>query len=391
MKTILCTNGMLSKTLAVVRSLGSRNIKVIVSEKTRWHVSGMSKYCAKTVLSPDPSDQPDRYKDWLFDVIRREKCDMLFPMDDDTMTITIENYGELLKLCKLIVPPRESYEKALDKAETIKIAKLAGVSCPATIETFHLGDHPNKEELLKWIGQLSVPIVIKPRFSSGARGIRIVNQEDQIWEAFQEVHRHYPYPVIQEYIPPGDKYDICLCYDARHQLKAAYAQKQIRNYPIQKGPSTVHESVHAPELIELAQRLFMHIPWNGVADIEFMIDPRNGQPMLMEINPRFWSSLHLSIRSGVDFPWIMYQIMEGNDVPPTEEYILGKRGRALLPGDILHFLSSPDRWKMNPPVWTTKLPDDTISMNDPLPTLGFFLSALRYSLDSKIWKFVIRR
>lgn len=391
MKTVLCTNGMLSKTLAVVRSLGSRNIRVIVSEKTRWHVSGMSKYCSKTLVSPDPGNQPERYKDWLLDVVRRENCDMVFPMDDDTMSITIECQEELSPLCKLAVPPRTSYYRALDKAETIKMARMAGVPCPLTLETIHLGDHPGKDELLEWIGPLSFPLVIKPRFSSGARGIRMVDQEDQMWKVFQEVHRLFPHPMIQEYIPPGDKFDICLCYDASHQLRASYAQKQIRNYPLQKGPSTVHESAYAPELIDLAQRLFMHIPWNGVADIEFMIDPRNGQPMLMEINPRFWSSLHLSIRSGVDFPWILYQMSQGHHESPVTDYVVGKRGRALLPGDVLHFLSNPDRWRMDPPIWTTTLPDDTISVKDPLPMLGFVLSTLRYIADPKIWRFVVRR
>jgi hypothetical protein len=55
-KTVLVTNGLLNKSLAVVRSLGRQNYRVIVAEKTRVHVSGYSKYADKSLvyLGPGP-------------------------------------------------------------------------------------------------------------------------------------------------------------------------------------------------------------------------------------------------------------------------------------------------------------------------------------------------
>lgn len=390
MVTVLCTNGLLSKTLAVVRSLGSRNINVITAESTRFHTSGFSKYCSKSLISPDPKKEPILYIEWLKETIKREQCDMVFAMDDDTIDVISSNYEELKTYCKFPIPSRESYLIAADKAETMKLAASAHVSCPQTINTYGMIDL-DEELLLKLIHMYDFPVVIKPRKSNGSRGIRFVEKREQLWEVYREIHQTYPYPMIQEYIPPGIKYDVCLCYDSNHELKASFVQREVRNYPINRGPSTVHESVIYPEIIEQAKKLLSHVPWYGVADIEFMIDPRNGQPKLMEINPRFWSSVHLSIRCGIDFPWILYQLAMGHEIKPATEYVNGKRGRSLLPGDVLHFLSNSKRWSMDPPLWTTSLPDDMISLKDPLPTIGFVLSALRYSVNIDSWKFLIRR
>jgi predicted ATP-grasp superfamily ATP-dependent carboligase len=390
MSTVLFTNGMLSKTLAAVRSLGSRGIRTITSEKTLWHTSGFSKYASKNVTCPDPKISPENFLDWLVSTIRKERCDVLFPMDDDTMEIVIANRKELEPLVRFVAPSSYCFDIAADKGSTIRLAIERDVPCPRTVQLSEQSV-PSGKEFLEAIQNMEYPLVIKPRHSSGSRGIRFVQNQDDFIRNLLSIQSEYPNPIIQERIPPGTKYDVCLCYNSKHEMVASFVQKQIRNYPIERGPSTVHESVLYPELIKLSVELMKGIPWYGVVDVEFMIDPRNGQPKLMEINPRFWSSLHLSVRCGVDFPWIMYQMAMEQRVEPVTEYIVGKTGRALFPGDVLHFLSNPKRHRMNPPIWTTKLPDDMVSLHDPLPTVGFLLSALRYSVDINTWKLLIKR
>jgi predicted ATP-grasp superfamily ATP-dependent carboligase len=390
MSTVLFTNGMLSKTLAAVRSLGSRGIRTITSEKTFWHTSGFSKYASKNVTYPDPKKSPENFLDWLISTIRKERCDVLFPMDEDTMEIVIAYRKELEPLVRFVAPSSNCFDIAADKGSTIRLAMERDVPCPRTIQLSEQSD-PSGKEFLEAIQNMEYPLVIKPRRSSGSRGIRFVHNQDDFIRNLLSIQSEYPNPIIQERIPPGTKYDVCLCYNSKHEMVASFVQQEIRNYPIERGPSTVHESVWYPELIKHSVELMKGIPWYGVVDVEFMIDPRNGQPKLMEINPRFWSSLHLSVRCGVDFPWIMYQMAMEQRVEPITDYIVGKRGRALFPGDVLHFLSNPERLRMNPPIWTTKLPDDMVSLHDPLPTVGFLLSALRYSVDINTWKLLIKR
>jgi len=42
--------------------------------------------------------------------------------------------------------------------------------------------------------------------------------------------------------------------------------------------------------------------------VEFRVDARDGTAKLMEVNPRFWGSLQLSILSGADFPYLLYNL-----------------------------------------------------------------------------------
>ncbi|MFD0697131.1 ATP-grasp domain-containing protein [Paenibacillus sp. GCM10027628] len=392
MSTVLCTNGITSKTLAVTRSLGSRGVRVIAADKHAWHTSGFSKFCSAALVYPDPVTKQEQFIEWLIRTIQREQVKIVFVMDDDTME-TVIHYRQVLEpLCLFTLPPTNGYFIAGDKGRSAQLAKKVGVPCPETVEPFFSTKKVDKDQLLEIVRTLQFPLAIKPRKSSGSRGIRFVNNETELIEQYQAIHQQFPNPLIQEFIPLGPKFDVCVCYDDKHQLKASFVQREVRNFPADRGPSTVRESVEYPELLAYSLALMNELSWVGVADVEFMIDPRNGKPQFMEINPRFWSSVHLAICSGVDFPWITFQWMNGVDMEPVDSYVLGQKGRALLPGDILHYLTNPERKKMDPPFWSSQLPDDIISKKDPWPTAGFVLSALRYCMNPRTtWNFLIRR
>jgi len=66
--------------------------------------------------------------------------------------------------------------------------------------------------------------------------------------------------------------------------------------------------------------------------VEFKVS-KNECPYLMEINARFWGSLQLAIDSGVDFPWLLYQIAIGKKPDLVNNYKIGLKSRWLL-GDL---------------------------------------------------------
>ncbi|WP_274364176.1 ATP-grasp domain-containing protein [Paenibacillus thermotolerans] len=388
MDAVLVTNGQLRKTLASVRSLGSKGVPVYVAETTRFNMSAYSRYCAGSCVSPDPVRDGRAYAEWLSDRMERLRIPILFPMDDSPMDAAIEHADLFREPLRRIVPPPASYAAASDKGEAVRLAVKAGVHVPQTF----FPESPEEAERLS--GKLGDKAVIKPRRSSGSRGIRIVGGRQNVREQFAEVHQKYPFPLLQQYIPAGERYDVCLLYDAAGELRAHFVQKELRHFPLEIGPSTVQESVHRPDLLELALSIMNHLPWRGIVELEFMIDPRDGQPVLMEINPRFWNSLYASILSGVDFPWLLYQIAGGNAVAPITDYKGGIRCRSLLPGDLLHYMANPKRRTVEPAFWArsgTSGSDDILSLHDPMPTVGFMLACLRSLPDPKAWNMVFKR
>jgi predicted ATP-grasp superfamily ATP-dependent carboligase len=389
MSSVLLTNAQLRKTLASVRSLGKKGATVIAADETRCNPSGFSKYCRHSLVYPNPRRYPEGFYEWLVCTIEQYKCDALFPMDDDTMEIAIDNREELQKLCKLPLPPTDSYAIASDKASTAILAMESGIDCPKTVVPSE-----SLENLHELASQLQYPLVVKPRKSSGSRGIRIVHEKGRLEDTYMDIHEKYPYPIIQEYIGIGDRYDVCLLFDSESKLKASFVQKELRHFPVDMGPSTVQESIWAPELIQKSLSLMESLKWCGVVELEFMVDSRDGKAKLMEINPRFWNSLHLSVISGVDFPWLLYCTAMQKDFGGVFEYSTGIKCKWTLPGDILHFIASKERFKMSPPLLSGSRQgvfDDIISLHDPLPTLGFLLACSRYMFDAGKWRFLFRR
>ena len=390
MTSVLVTNGLQSKSLAAVRSLGSRGQRIIVGEKESIHTSGFSKYASMSVVYPDPVQHPEAFIDWCQRLILKEKVDVILAMDDDVLNALVPRQQEMKNYCKIPLPPLASYKTASDKGSTMALARQRGVPHPKTVIP-EFGTQVEASTLINLVEDLTFPLAVKPSHSSGSRGIRFAADIDELVAVYPAIRRSYPNALIQEAVPVGAKYDVGLCYDSAGQLVASYVQREVRNFPLSRGPSTVSESVTHPEILAYALKLMGGLPWCGIVEVEFMVDPRSGTPMLMEINPRTWSSLHNAILAGVDFPHILLQAALCEPLEPVHTYRAGVMTRRLFPWDLLHFFSNPERLHLDPSFFSPHIPDDILSWSDFGPTLGFLLSALRNAIRPSMWKFLIQR
>ncbi len=389
--TVLLTDAQLRKTLAAIRSLGNKGIDVMASEDTRWTTSSFSKFCRRGLVYPKPGKEPEAFYKWLVKTIQENSIEVLFPMDDNVMDVVMAHKDALQKSCRMLLPDAESYEIASDKGLAVVAAQKAGLDCPATWMPKNEADLLDLEVI---VADLAFPLVIKPRKSNGSRGIVVVDQRGEFVEHYLRVHQHYPFPLIQEYISPGARFDVCLLFNDQSQLRASFVQKELRHFPLDRGPSTVQESVWRPDLVKLATGLLSDLKWQGIAEVEFMYDEKDGKLKFMEINPRFWNSLQMGILAGVDFPWLLYRLIMEGDVPAVTDYRTGVMCRWSLPGDILHFLFNKNRFRMDPPFWAGKrsgVYDDVLSLSDPGPTMGFLLACLHFLPDREMWKKMFNR
>ncbi|PWK14960.1 ATP-grasp domain-containing protein [Tumebacillus permanentifrigoris] len=385
MASVLITDGLLRKSLSLTRSLGSQGLQAYTADRTRFTPSAFSKYSAGAWVHPDPVEQPEAYAQWMFKTLASQRFDLLIPSDDHALEFVLAHRAAVEALTTVLVPSQESYNQTSDKYLTMQLAEKAGVPHPQTLWPV---DAAEVEQLAP---NLRYPLVIKPRKSSGSRGIRVVQNAQELCQMYRQIEVEYPRPMLQEFIPAGDRFDVCLLYNRAGELRASFVQKELRHYPVDIGPSTVQESVWMPELVELSVALLQQVPWQGVVEVEFMRDPRDGVPKLMEINPRFWNSLEMAVQAGVDFPYLLCQAALGGDVNAVHQYEVGRICRNLLPSDILHVLANPLRRELNPPFWAKQVRDDIWSRHDPLPTLGFALAVARLLFDRKVWKMMFKR
>ena len=88
-----------------------------------------------------------------------------------------------------------------------------------------------------------------------------------------------------------------------------------------------------PQLQDYSVRLLKALKWHGVAMVEYKYDDNDNLPKVMEINARFWGSLQLAIDAGVDFPYMLYRLIDEGDVEKQFGYRTGVKTRWFL-GDV---------------------------------------------------------
>jgi predicted ATP-grasp superfamily ATP-dependent carboligase len=160
--------------------------------------------------------------------------------------------------------------------------------------------------------------------------------------------------------------------------------QRLREYPVTGGASTLRVSIRRQDILELGTALLKALNWFGVAMVEFKLDPRDGQPKLMELNPRFWGSLALAEPAGVNFPYLLFRMACGEKLSGRPVYRTGIRCRWLLHGDLLHFIHSPKRHRLLGDFFKFRQPGltyDILSLRDPFPVLGRLLMPLTLLYD----------
>ena len=324
---VFITDANTNAALAITRSLGKRGIEVVCGESFKRARSFYSKYCSRKIIYPSPITTPKRFIDTLIKYFSEENYDILLPLTDPTILCILKRIEDISSHVKIPINDYSTQMKTLDKAQTLKIASKINVPIP---KTYFIEDINEINEIS---AQLKYPVIIKPRQSAywklskietGAT-IYITSKSDLI-SKYNELHQKIPFPLIQELIQGQELGVYILIHEG--ELKAIFGLKRIRSFRPLGGASVLRESIQLDSKIkEYAVKLLKEIGWEGIAMVEFKIDSRDDVPKLMEINGRFWGSLHSAITCGVDFPSLFFDTVMGVDVEPVLKYKIGRKSR----------------------------------------------------------------
>lgn len=373
---VFVTDGYWRKTLAAVRALGRLGVRVTVGESTYLAPALFSRYCHCRVRTPSPVLQPSHYLDFLEAYLSHHPHHVLMPMEEDTLLLLAHNRERFQKITSFPCASHHHLLRARDKLKVLRRAEDLDIPIPKTFEV-------NKMTEAKALSRhLEYPVVVKPRVGSGSAGVQYVTEPDQLFIALEHVFRSGQSPLVQERLPAeGMGIGASFLLNHKHQVRASFIHRRLREYPFHGGPSTLRQSISHEQAKRDGARLLESLRLVGVGMAEFKIDSRDGKAKLLEVNPRFWGSLALAVNAGVNFPYLFTLLALGSDFPAVHTYRLGHLCRWLLPGDILHFLQNPDRWRLQPSFFEfrrSNMSYDIIDMDDPLPILGSLLALLPF-------------
>jgi protein-tyrosine-phosphatase/predicted ATP-grasp superfamily ATP-dependent carboligase len=321
---VLILGGHSNAALETAQSLGRRGACITLASEDPDCLAFRSRYVAEKLIQPSTIRDADAV-DWLRSWDRQRRYQLVVPSNDAALELVRALDENDPLRAKAVLPDAAALEVAVDKQSTWELAARLGVPAPASVLIPQGGPVPDCREY---------PVVLKStrsRVLVGAACVRLVATIATTPEARASVlARWLPFvSVQQQQFVPGNGFGIEMLFD-RGRPVWHFAHERVHEFPLTGGGSTYRRSIAPPPAaLEMAERMLRELRWHGVAMVEFRGTP-SGPFHLMEINPRLWGSLALSIDCGVDFPWGLALLARGEAPPPQPGYRLGYYTRDLL-------------------------------------------------------------
>jgi len=314
--------------LAAIRSLGRRGVEVIAADEYSVTPGKLSRYSVDSFQYPSPVEDPDGFLAELEQAVRRYKTDGPLVL----MAIHRETY--LIAAARqrfepdAIVPlaDKAKFEQVQNKGRLAEYARRQGITVPRTWVP------KNGEHIVSAADAVRYPAFLKLPESASGVGIVKVNDRQELIATYramvEEFHLHGSRrPIVQEMIE-GDDYCVTGLWD-RGELKIAMTYRNVLSYPREQGPGAVRETIAAPKLEALAAELLGGLGWHGMAQVDYRWTGNDEDPAyLLEVNPRFFGGLYQAIESGVDYPYLLFQLATGRPLALPEAIDYGVRTEA---------------------------------------------------------------
>jgi D-aspartate ligase len=301
--------------LGIVRSLGRRGVPTCVIDDER-SIARYSKYTSYAIACDDLRDE-QRTVATVLDTGRRLGLEgwVLYPTRDETVAAFSRHRTELAECFRVPTPPWESVRRAWDKRETYALAADLGIPVPRTW-------YPASTDDLRQI-EGEPPFAIKPAIKehfvyatkSKAWKARTRSELDNLFESAAGIVE--PGEVMIQELIPGDgrqQFAYCAFFKDREPVAKMVVQRRRQHPPEFGRASTFVETVDAPILDTLSERFLRSIDYYGLVELEFKLDPRDGQYKLLDVNARTWGYHTIGPKAGVDFPYLVYADQVGEPV-----------------------------------------------------------------------------
>ncbi|HUV15317.1 MAG TPA: ATP-grasp domain-containing protein [Pelolinea sp.] len=240
--------------------------------------------------------------------LEKYKIDVVLAFSERSTAVLCENKNKLNQLTSVPYGSFSDFNTLNDKYTVLKVCKKVKVPTPKFIGVEKIEDLPNVEKL-------GFPIVLKCCLASGVKeAFRICRSTNELRKGYIELtsrESSYSYfkcdRLVAEGFVEGPIFDCGFAVN-KGEVISAVAQERLWTIPPEGGFGAYNITRDIPELVEYGRKIFREISWTGPAQLEFIFDQKDKAYKLIEINPRFWGTLGLSIKAGVNIAEDVIQI-----------------------------------------------------------------------------------
>ena len=309
--------------LGAIRTLGRLGIPVYAVHEGRLAPPATSKYLSGGFVwetSGGTPDDPDRLLDGLLAMAERVGSPaIVVPTDDAAAVFIAEHAGKLEDRFYLPRPPAELPRTLASKRGLFQLCQQLGVPCPKAVLP------RSRAEVEAFLEDAAFPVVVKGAepwllpMGAGVRSTSIVHSPDRLLDLYQRLEEHQLTGLLfQEYIPPeaGEDWFFHGYCDAMSRCLVGFTGRKLRSYPAHAGPTSLGRWVPNEELRHQAEELFQVISYQGIMDLDFRLDRRDGRYKLLDFNPRVGAQFRLfEDDQGIDVVRAMHLDLTGRAVP----------------------------------------------------------------------------
>lgn len=243
----------------------------------------------KAYTVPDARREPGLFLKKMTEICRKEKVKIVFPDSDDELRLFAENKEAVEKEtgALLLVNRTDVIGTACDKWQTVLFLQSRGLPAPDSVIPDKWG------KVNDFILRHNFPLVVKPRYSSGSKGLFTVNSKKELKAALNLVDD----ALVQEFLsPPDEEYTVGVFMEDYGQ----YFGSIIFQRTLVRGLTYKATVVKNPEIEKVSRETAVALRAIGPVNIQLRLTEKG--PVIFEINPRISSSTVIRAHFGFNEP-----------------------------------------------------------------------------------------
>lgn len=303
---------------------GEREIKVVGGDMS---TDPTNKYLVDKFYRV-PAVKDPAYADVLLDICKKEKVDIFFPQMSAELPVLLENISCFDDAgIKVSITRNDSLYIANNKLRLFEFMRENNIPVSNFAVISSLADF---DKAIREIGYPEKPVCVKLTESSGARGVRVIDDSksryhifahekpDSFYISYDDMKKtledadEFPELMVMEYLS-GDEYDVDLIADNGRVLYMAGRRNPVMVMSI------TQESVleKNEEAYRIAEQIVEKLGLDGVIGIDYKF-AEDGSCRLLEINPRIDATVSIFAAGGLNLPYLQVKHLLGEDLPEVE-------------------------------------------------------------------------
>ena len=300
--------------LGVARTLGRLGVRVHGVDRDRRAPGFASRYCRSALVWDCEQAPVADTLSFLDDLGKRVGPAVLIPTTDATAVLVAEHADELAPRFLFPRPSPRLVRALTDKREVFRLAQEHGVPTPAVVFP------ESREDVRTFLSRAAFPVMLKainPTRLERRTGHRLF-----VARTPEELLRHYaeweeadaPNLMLQEYVP-GDDATVWMfngVFNEWSECVAGFTGRKLRQHPAQGGATSLGVCADNAEVARLTIAFMWALRYQGVLDIGFRYDARDGLYKLLDPNPRIGATFRLFVdEQGMDVARFLYVDLTG--------------------------------------------------------------------------------